>query len=106
MRLNLSRAFASIFGVLVVCVGLAAAQPSFKAVADGGKFNAKGIIVSRGADSLIVKDTVSSDQYFVELPPGVEVKTYIKGVFRGGKQYGETQLLRGLHVELYGTGNS
>jgi outer membrane protein OmpA-like peptidoglycan-associated protein len=47
-----------------------------------------------------------SSAYNVALNDGTSVKTNTKGVFRGGKNYEATYLLRGLRVEVEGRGNS
>jgi len=42
----------------------------------------------------------------VALTPQTSVKTHKKGAFRGGKEYGVSYILRGLRLEVSGTGNS
>lgn len=94
----------------VMCLGGVlqsyAQQPMIRTVEDGIKVKVKGIISSRGSDSLLMKDLSGTDVYFVELIPGTQVKTYRKGVFRGAKEYAVSYLLRGLRIEVSGVGNS
>jgi outer membrane protein OmpA-like peptidoglycan-associated protein len=65
----------------------------------------KGIIAVRGADSFVMRDISNTTLYVVEMGDSTEVKTHRKGVFRGGKEYPASYLLRGLRVEVDGHGN-
>ena len=81
-------------------------QASMKSVADGEKFKVLGIINTRQPDSFVMTTLDGTAAYTVELTSGTEVKSNTKGVFRGGKHYESTYLLRGLRVEAQGRGNS
>ena len=81
-------------------------QASMKSVSAGEKFKVLGIINTRQADSFVMTTLDGTAAYTVELTEGTEVKSNTKGVFRGGKHYEATYLLRGLRVEVEGRGNS
>lgn len=90
--------------ISVVFAATVPAQSEFKKVADGAPFKIKGIIAVRGADSLVIRDVSSEDRYQVRLDPSTDVKTY-KKLIRGGKEYASSYLLRGLRVQVSGTGD-
>lgn len=74
-----------------------------RVVASGQKAKIKGIIVRRDADTFAVADDVN-DETVVLLTDRTTVKS--KGrLFRSGKDFGVTSLLRGLRVEVEGRGN-
>ena len=67
----------------------------------------KGIVIKRNADSFVMRDpTGSGPETVVLLSPSTEVKSHKQGVFRGSKTYGVSYILRGLRLEVDGTGNS
>lgn len=67
----------------------------------------KGIVVKRDADSFRMRDPSGSGaDTVVLLTPQTEVKSHKKGVFRGSKDYAVTNILRGLRLEVDGTGNA
>jgi len=78
--------------------------PTIK-VPDGEKLETKGIIVSRDAEMMVMRDITNTSLYVVELRSDTDVKTHRKGVFRGGTEYSSTYLLRGLRVQVKGRGN-
>ena len=88
---------------VTMCV-IGAAQ-GMKTVAAGTKFKMRGIIVTRDAESLKFRDMATKDEYKVEITPSTVVKTYRKGLARGGNEYPQTYLLRGLLIQVEGTGN-
>jgi len=81
-------------------------QSSMKTVSSGEKFKALGIINTRQPDSFVFTTLDGTTSYTVVITPSTEVKTNTKGMFRGGKHYESTYLLRGLRVEVQGYGNS
>jgi len=81
-------------------------QASMKSVSDGEKFKVLGIINTRQADSFVMTTLDGTAAYTVQINDATEVKSNTKGVFRGGKHYESTYLLRGLRVEAQGRGNS
>ena len=81
-------------------------QATIKSVSDGEKVKVLGIINSRQPDSFVMTTLDGTSAYNVALSDGTSVKTNTKGVFRGGKNYEATYLLRGLRVEVEGRGNS
>jgi OmpA-OmpF porin, OOP family len=64
-----------------------------------------GIVLKRNADSFTMRDQTGVVRE-VALLPQTEVKTHKKGVFRGGKAYGVSYILRGLRLEVSGVGNT
>src|SRR4030095_14048231 len=90
--------------VLTTCVG-ALAQNQAQKVSDGQSLKIKGIVSMRSSDSFTMRD-LSKVETVVALTPKTDVKTHKKGAFRGGKEYGVSYILRGLRVEVEGTGNA
>src|SRR5688572_10880225 len=81
------------------------AQAAMKQLADGQEVKVLGIINTRNGDTFTMTTLNNTDRYTVELTPSVSVKSNTKGVFRGGKDYEVSYLLRGLRVEVEGRGN-
>jgi OmpA-OmpF porin, OOP family len=90
--------------VLTASVG-ALAQNQAQKVPDGQSMDIKGIVSKRNADSFRVRD-MNKVETVVALTSATEVKTNKKGVFRGGKNYGVSYILRGLRVQVEGVGNA
>ncbi len=75
-----------------------------RTVASGQKMKIKGVVVRRDADTFVVRDNNGVDTT-VRLDDRTSVKT--KGGFlRSGSNYGQTQILRGLNLEIEGRGGS
>jgi len=73
-------------------------------VASGQKMKLKGVVTRRDADTFTVQD-VNGRTVIVALTDRTSVKT--KGGFlRGGTNYGQTAILRGLNLEVEGRGDS
>jgi OmpA-OmpF porin, OOP family len=95
--------------VVTVSAGLVAAQDTTtpagsRTVASGEKMKVKGVVIRRDADTFVVRDANSVDTT-VRLDNATSVKT--KGGFlRGGTNYGQTNILRGLNLEIEGRGNA
>ena len=66
----------------------------------------KGVVTKREGDVFWMGDTMGGAQTTVLLTPETEVKSHKRGAFRGSKEYGATYILRGLRLEVDGTGNS
>jgi outer membrane protein OmpA-like peptidoglycan-associated protein len=74
-----------------------------RTVASGEKMKLKGVVTRRDADTFTVRDANGVDTV-VRLDNATSVKT--KGGFlRGGSNYAQTQILRGLNLEVEGRGN-
>lgn len=71
----------------------------------GQKQTLKGVIVKREADSFVLRDASGSD-VTVALNNTTKVEEKKSNPFRRGKNYGTTQLLRGLNVEVEGRGDN
>jgi OmpA-OmpF porin, OOP family len=95
--------------LLVVSASLAIAQDTTPAsgartVASGQKMKIKGVVIRRDADTFVVRDINGVDTT-VRLDDRTTVKT--KGGFlRSGANYGQTQILRGLNLEVEGRGDA
>jgi len=74
-------------------------------VASGAKMNVKGMIVKRDQANLIVRDQSGRD-LTVRLAGNAKIEEKKSNPFRGGKKYSETQLVRGLYVEVEGRGDA
>jgi len=74
-----------------------------RTVASGQKMKIKGVVTRRDADTFTVRDMNGMDTV-VRLDDRTSVKT--KGGFlRGGSNYAQTSILRGLNLEIEGRGN-
>jgi outer membrane protein OmpA-like peptidoglycan-associated protein len=74
-----------------------------RTVPSGEKMKIKGVVTRRDADTFTVRDNNGVDT-IVRLDNTTSVKT--KGGFlRGGSNYAQTQILRGLNLEVEGRGN-
>ena len=73
-----------------------------RTIASGQKMKIKGVVTRRDADTFTVRDVNGVDTV-VRLDDRTSVKT--KGGFlRGGTNYGQTNILRGLNLEIEGRG--
>jgi len=99
--------------VLTTCLLVFSASPSFaqdttstsgsRTVASGQKMKIKGVVTRRDSDTFTVRDINGVDTV-VRLNDRTTVKT--KGGFlRGGTNYAQTNILRGLNLEVEGRGN-
>lgn len=74
-----------------------------RTIASGQKLKIKGVVTRRDADTFVVRDMNGVDTT-VRLDNNTSVKT--KGGFlRGGTNYAQTSILRGLNLEVEGRGN-
>jgi OOP family OmpA-OmpF porin len=74
-----------------------------RTVASGEKMKLKGVVTRRDADTFTVRDNNGVDT-IVRLDNQTSVKTS-GGFLRGGTNYAQTQILRGLNLEVEGRGN-
>jgi len=91
--------------LLMLACGLMLADAAV--ISPGVKAEIKGRINKRGADTLVVRDANDMD-VVVLLTDNTTIKSNKKGlgVFRRGKNFDATSLLRGLMISVEGTGNS
>jgi len=75
-----------------------------RSVSSGEKMKIKGTVVKRDADTFTVRDLTGNDTV-VRLTDRTTVKTN-GGFLRSGTNYGQTQILRGLNLEVEGRGGS
>ena len=109
------RSLALAFGLALTLSPLALAQDSTqnsstagtnqaRSVGSGEKMTIKGVVVKRDADTFTVRDLNGTDTV-VRLTDRTSVKS--KGGFlRSGSNYAQTQILRGLNLEVQGRGGS
>ena len=76
---------------------------NIRTVPSGTKMKFKGVVISRDADTITIRDRSRVD-YLVLLTDSTSVKTH-GGFLRSGKKYPVTDLLRGLIVEVEGRGD-
>ena len=75
-----------------------------RTVASGQKMKVKGVVMRRDADTFVVRDANGVDTT-VRLDDRTSVKA--KGGFlRSGSNYAQTQILRGLNLEVEGRGDN
>src|SRR5438477_11112860 len=107
------RSFALAFGLALVLSPLALGQDSTnnksnatraRTVASGEKMKIKGVVVKRDADTFTVRDLTGNDTV-VRLTDRTSVKSS-GGFLRSGTNYGATNILRGLNLEVEGRGGS
>jgi outer membrane protein OmpA-like peptidoglycan-associated protein len=105
------KVFSSLMFAIVLVVGsgsVAFAQDTTspagsRSVPSGQKMKIKGVVTHRDADTFTVRDANGVDT-IVRLDNSTSVKT--KGGFmRSGDNYAQTQILRGLNLEVEGRGN-
>jgi outer membrane protein OmpA-like peptidoglycan-associated protein len=75
-----------------------------RTVTSGEKMKIKGVVVRRDADTFVVRDANGVDTT-VRLGNGASVKAN-GGFLRGGANYAQTSILRGLNLEVEGVGGS
>ena len=111
MTSRMFRSLALAFGLALVLSPLALAQSATtdnttraRSVASGEKMKIKGVVVRRDADTFMIRDLNGNDTV-VRLTDSTSVKS--KGGFlRSGTNYGQTNILRGLNLEVEGRGGS
>ena len=96
-----------VMGLLFSAAPLALSQDTSvqsRTVASGQKMKVKGVVTRRDADTFTVRDNNGVDT-IVQLTDTTSVKA--KGGFlRSGANYAQTQILRGLNLEIEGRGNA
>jgi OmpA-OmpF porin, OOP family len=103
------RSLALAFGLALALSPLALGQApnqsnTTRSVASGEKMKIKGVVVKRDADTFTVRDLTGNDTV-VRLTDRTSVKTN-GGFLRSGTNYGQTNILRGLNLEVEGRGGS
>jgi OmpA-OmpF porin, OOP family len=119
MTINLKtlRSLALAFGLALALSPLALGQTSTpstntptdatraRSVSSGEKMKIKGVVVKRDADTFTVRDITGNDT-IVRLTDKTSVKTNKPNFLRGGTNYAQTNILRGLNLEVEGRGGS
>src|ERR1043166_3299521 len=117
MTTRILRSMALAFGLALALSPLAFGQPSTQTptaptnassarnVASGEKMKIKGIVVRRDADTFVVRDLNNVDTT-VRLTDQTSVKTHASSFLSSGKRYPQTNILRGLNLEVQGRGGS
>jgi OOP family OmpA-OmpF porin len=116
IRFKTFRSFALAFGLALALSPLAFGQDSTqpnnapadatraRSVSSGQKMTIKGVVVHRDPDTFTVRDSNGVDTV-VRLTDKSSVKSN-GGFLRSGTNYGQTNILRGLNVEVEGRGGS
>ena len=100
-------------GVLLISASMALSQNkqtsstnagNARTVTSGQKMKIKGVVIRRDADTFIVRDANGVDTT-VRLSDRASVKSN-GGFLRGGTNYAQTNILRGLNLEVEGRGGS
>src|SRR2546423_2763000 len=112
--MRMLKSFALAFGVALILSPLALGQDSTnntnthqtkaRSVASGERMKIKGVVVRRDADTFTVRDLNGADTV-VRLTDRTSVKSS-GGFLRSGTNYGATNILRGLNLEVEGRGGS
>src|SRR5438105_12147814 len=76
-----------------------------RSVASGERMKIKGVVVKRDADTFTVRDLTGNDT-LVRLTDKTSVKTHKSNFLGRGKDYAQTNILRGLNLEVEGRGGS
>lgn len=108
MNVRILRSMALAFGLalaLTPAFGQTSTQTqNARSVTSGEKMKIKGVVVHRDADTFTVRDMSGVDT-IVRLTDRTSVKSN-GGFLRGGTNYGATNILRGLNLEVEGRGGS
>jgi outer membrane protein OmpA-like peptidoglycan-associated protein len=116
IKLKTLRSLALAFGLALALSPLALGQGSTqttkkpadatraRSVPSGEKMKIKGVVVRRDADTFTVRDLTGNDTV-VRLTDRTSVKAN-GGFLRSGTNYGSTNILRGLNLEVEGHGGS
>ena len=101
------------FAWMMVSASLIAAQVSeqtpvatnvgLRSVPSGAKMKFRGVVIERNGDVFTIRDRTRAD-YQVVINGSTSIKAN-GGFFHGGKRYADTDLLRGLIVEVEGRGD-
>ena len=100
-------------GVLLISASMALSQSQpasttgssqTRTIASGEKMKVKGVVVRRDADTFVVRDANGVDTT-VRLSDRASVKSN-GGFLRSGSNYAQTNILRGLNLEVEGRGGS
>ncbi len=107
-KFKMFSSLALVLGLLIFSAPAALSQDTTNAagsrtVASGQKMKVKGVVTRRDSDTFTIRDINGVDTV-VRLDDRTSVKT--KGGFlRGGTNYAQTNILRGLNLEVEGRGN-
>jgi len=107
MKPTMSRLYRTVSGAFLTVACRLLLASSAAVISPGAKTEVKDRINKRGVDTIVIRDANDMD-IIVLLTDGTTIKSNKKGlgVFRRGKNYEATSLLRGLMVNVEGTGNS
>ena len=117
MTTRILRSTALAFGLALALSPLAFGQPSTqtstaptnaasaRSVPSGQKMKVKGIVVRRDADTFTIRDINGVDTN-VRLTDKTSVKTHAGSFLSSGTRYPQTQIIRGLNLEVQGRGGS
>lgn len=81
-----------------------ASNMNLRSVPSGAKMNFRGVVIEHNGDTYTIRDRTRAD-YSVVINSQTSIKTN-GGFLHGGKKYADTDLLRGLIVEVEGRGDA
>jgi outer membrane protein OmpA-like peptidoglycan-associated protein len=98
---------------LIISINAAAVKrvagqtPELNKVPDGEEVKKhRGVVTKRNGEMFLLGDNAGGPQTVVLLTPGTKVKSHKRGVFRGSKKYDQSDIMRGLRLEVDGVGNA
>lgn len=100
----LKKVSALILAIMIGAVAAFAQDAQMRTLTSGQKYKIKGVVVAKDDTSFVVRDGTNVDTK-VMLAPNTSVKTK-GGFFGGGDNIASTQIVRGLSLEVEGTGDA
>src|SRR5215510_11492399 len=111
-KLSTFRPLALMLGVLLTGSAMARTQATAHdtsqqmRVSSGTKMKVKGIVLKRDTDSSFIIRDQAGAELTVRLAGNTKIEEKKSNPFRGSKKYATTQLVRGLSLEVEGTGDN
>lgn len=99
----LKKVSALFLAIMIGAVAAIAQDAQMRTLTSGQKYKIKGVVVAKDDTSFVVRDGTNVDTKVV-LAPNTSVKTK-GGFFGGGDNIASTQIVRGLNLEVEGTGD-
>lgn len=100
----LKKVSALILAIMIGAVAAFAQDAQMRTLTSGQKYKIKGVVVAKDDTSFVVRDGTNVDTKVI-LAPNTSVKTK-GGFFGSGDSIASTQIVRGLNLEVEGTGDA
>lgn len=100
----LKRVSALFLAIMIGAIGVFAQDAQLRTLTSGQKYKIKGVVVAKDDTSFVVRDGTNVDTK-VMIAPNTSIKTK-GGFFGGGDAIASSQIVRGLNLEVEGTGDS